>query len=619
MVDNAPLGHIMDSGVFMSYSKKITFYLFACFLLCGPAWAQNAPQVLEKITVKRSNSGFYQQSFNAGQIEEKNLNAPDHILDYVSGLDLRARGDFGILDDISLRGSTYEQVAVMINGIKVMDPQTGHFNLDIPLTVYDLEQVAVNKNAASSFYGAGAFAGAVNFAVKKPAKEQFNVDTFYGENVLFGQAFSYSMPVINDFSARVSYDHKISKAARPNTDFEYRTGSLYLNKDFASASISQLFGWQKKDFGADSFYSNLYPEEEEHTQTIYTDTTVSSWLGRGKFKNDLYLRKHRDKFILQRNNPASVNYHTTYVYGLKSSFDIPLELGDLSCGIDAGMDQINSTNLGTHSRMHESGLLGFNSRLGDKINTGLQARFDHYQKWSWQQSFNLNLDYKIIGNKLVLKNAYGRGFRLPSFTELYYHDPANIGNPGLREEKSDTLSCGLDFKENLFDLAVEGFWRRGRNLIDWTRVSTADPWRAANLGSVDFYGVTFDAHLWPRLECGGLKLEEAGISYNYTGADKKTSGYFSKYALDILMHQLTLEIKSGIFGLGVNWQLSYNNRYYADSYFVGDLYISKKIARKDLSFEPFLKLDNFTNKKYYEAAGVLQPGRWLQGGVKLEW
>ncbi len=171
------------------------------------------------------------QTINAADIKEKNLNSLADILDYVGGLDLRYRGTSGIQGDLSLKGSTYEQVAVLIDGLRVIDPQTGHHNLDIPLTDFDVEKIEVTKEGFSSLYGAGAFAGSINIVTKKPVKKSVNINTVMGEHALFGEAFSFSLPRSQGgLSARVSLDHKISKAARPNTDFEYETASLYLDK-----------------------------------------------------------------------------------------------------------------------------------------------------------------------------------------------------------------------------------------------------------------------------------------------------------------------------------------------------------------------------------------------------
>lgn len=573
---------------------------------------------LEKITVLRSGGTTSQETLTAEDLKKQNLSTPPDALNCVSGVDLRSRAPFGIQGDISLRGSTYEQAAVLVDGIKLMDPQTGHYNLDIPLTIFDLERVEVTKEAASSLYGAGALAGSINLVTKKPREQTLNIESCFGEHALFGQAFSLSLPQ-KDFDARISFDHKISKAARPNTDFEYQTGSFYLTKDLNSLSIDTLLGWQKKDYGADSFYSNLFPEEEEHTETLFIKSRLDVKLDKCILKNNLFLRKHDDKFILRRNNPTSVNYHTNYIYGFETSANYPFKSGNLTLGASSGVDQINSTNLGKHSRLYEAGIFGLSFDSGSRITADLRFRLDHYQKWPAQQSFNLGLKTRLIDDRLNFKASAGKSFRIPTFTDLYYSDAGNRGNQNLGIEKSYSYVCGLDYKINSLDLGIEGFFRRGTNLIDWTRTSSALAWEATNLSRVDFKGGAFNSKISPDFAYKSLKLESVSFSYTYTDADKKASGFFSKYALDILMHQLILGINSRIFGLGLNWQLTYNKRCYGETYFTGNFYIGKKFSNRNYILEPFFKIDNFTNAQYSETSGVLQPGRWLQAGIKFVW
>ena len=620
----------MNAGFFiLSYNcmKRIIYTtIIAVTIFYYPIYAEEGLD-LEKIVVKQNKEASVwaspkknspTETFTGSEIKQKNLDTLTDLLNYSAGMDLRSRGPEGIQGDLSLRGSNFEQAAVAINGINVMDPQTGHHNLDIPLTVYDIDRVEVSKIGDSAYYGAGALAGSANFLIKKPTKNSFNLETLFGENALFRQASSYSF-LKNDFSGRVSFEHNIAKAARPNTDFQDKTASIYLSKDFADTKLDYLFGYQKKDFGADSFYSNLFPEEEEHTETLFFDTGLNQKLAAGSLQENLYLRKHRDKFILTRNNPTSVNYHTTYVYGLNQQFGLPIRYGLLSFGLDTGIDEINSTNLGKRSRLHQAEYAGFTPELGDKLSAELKSRIDYYQHWGWQPSYNFGMGYKLIDDLLKVRGCLSRAFRIPSFTELFYSDPANKGNPDLKIETSDNFDLGVDSKTDRIELSLDGYLRQARNVIDWTRASESLPWEATNLGKVDFTGIEFRSKLKTRSNFNWFSLESLGFSYNYNHADKKTSGFFSKYALDILRDQYILDLYSVFFSLTINWQLSYNQRNFGETYFIGNLYIGKKFCGSNFVFEPFMKIDNFSNTKYSEISGVLEPGRWIKGGVKLEW
>lgn len=601
--------------------KVIIFTLIFSLNFCYPIFAHK-PYTLEKIIITKKDlssdsikNNYATEILREEDIKEKRLNSIVDLLEYVSGVDLRYRGGFGIQGDLSLRGSTYEQVALLIDGIKVIDPQTGHHNLNIPLTIFDIERIEVVKEGISSLYGAGALAGSINIVTKRPDKKALNVETIFGQHALFGQTVSFSLPAEN-VSVRASFDHKVSQGARVNTDFEYNTATFIKSFDWDNNSWDTLFGYQKKDFGAGYFYSPRMPDSEEHIEAIF----LRSSLDFGSLKNNLFLRRHQDKFIWTRGKKPAwrgrYNYHKTYIYGGNLQFDLPVKYGDFLFGTEIVREEINSTNLGKHSRLNEAFSLGFIPQLKNNLTLDCRIRFDHYQKWDGQESFNVALGYKI-DERLSFKSSLSHSFRIPSFTELYYSDPGNIGNPNLEVEKSNNFRVGLDFKEKFLDLILEGFLRKGRNLIDWTSTEP-DPtkriWQATNLGRVDFRGIDFIFRLKPK----NKYLEKLSFSYTYMEKDKKATGFFSKYALDILKHQFILSLKQQFLGLNLDWQLSYNERYYGETYFVGNLYISKKI-RKGFILEPFIKIDNFTDTQYSEIAGVLQPGRWIKIGTRFEW
>jgi iron complex outermembrane receptor protein len=564
---------------------------------------------LEKIVITAKaedgeNQNYPSELFSSEDILAKKINSVPDILRYASGIDLRYRAMSGVQGDLSIRGSTCEQVAVLIDGIKINDMQTGHHNLDIPLTSMDIEKIEILKQGSSSLYGPGAFSGSINIVTKKYLKKSTIMEISGGQHALYSQAFSCDMPG-KDLSSSFSFEHKTSNGARPNTDFDYQTFSYIFNKDWPGNSLNFLTGYQDKDFGADSFYSNLYKEEEEHTETLFVKTGLDSELNSYNLKNSIFLRRHHDKFILNRNNPPfSQNIHTTHSYGINSGINWPLKYGDLKSGFEIAVDKIDSTNLGKNTRMHEAYFLGFAPEFGNKFESSAMFRIDHFQNWSYQNSFDSGAGWWLMDNKLRIKSYFSHTFRGPSFTELYYSDAGNKGNSDLKVEKSDNYSAGFEINFNNIQIECNGFLRKVNNLIDYTRPSINDIWQATNLGKVDFKG---------------FELKTGPLSYTYMEANKNNSGFLSKYALDILKHQLMFNLTYGIRGIKIGWHLSYNERKYGETYFIGNVCISKAFENKQTIIEPFIKIDNFTDTDYSEVASVIQPGRWIQSGIKIKW
>lgn len=608
----------MDTGLIMTRAFVVLFIVFSfgCAHLAFCLEAGTLEQIVVKPRALRSRTSFV-QSLSTQDIEDADSLSLADTLERVSGLDLRYRSPHGVQGDLSLRGSTFEQVGVAIEGIKLMDPQTGHHNLDIPLTRYDVEKIDVLKEGASVLYGAGPLAGVIDFRIKKPTEKSLELESAFGEHAFFEQSFSLRLPE-DDFSTRLSFSHAASKAAQPNTDFENSTATFYLNKDFQGNCVDTFVGYQEKDFGASNFYSNLFPEEEEHTRTLFMKLKVDARAGSLPATHAVFWRMHRDKFVLQRNNPQAVNYHTTHVYGLNSQLRQPTRYADIMYAGEVSADEIRSTNLGSHARMHEGASVGILPTLSDRFSMELRARSDYFQGWRWQESYYLGSGLSL-SRGLRLKASFDHSFRNPTFTELYYSDAANIGNAQLVPEEADNYQLGLEYIKNRCEIEITGFLRRGKNLIDWVRQSTDAPWKAQNIGKVDFSGLECSVKVPCGIENNVFSVSDAVFSYAYTYPDKEPDTFLSKYALDILKHQLLLDINSEVLGLDFLCQFSYNQRYYGENYFVGNLCVSKKLRFESAEIEPFVRIDNVSDTEYSEVGQVMQPGRWVKGGMRFSW
>ena len=60
------------------------------------------------------------------------------LLKMAVGVDVRQRGAIGAQTDVSIRGGTQEQIAILLNGINICDPQTGHNAFDLPCDLSDI-------------------------------------------------------------------------------------------------------------------------------------------------------------------------------------------------------------------------------------------------------------------------------------------------------------------------------------------------------------------------------------------------------------------------------------------------------------------------------------------------
>ena len=119
------------------------------------------------------------------RFEQLPVHSTDELLRYVPGIELQSRGPFGSQSDITIRGGTFQQVLVIIDGVRVNDPNTGHFTSYIPIAATEIERIEILKGASSALYGSDAVGGVIHiitktFAAKKDVSKgsQFTRLTF---------------------------------------------------------------------------------------------------------------------------------------------------------------------------------------------------------------------------------------------------------------------------------------------------------------------------------------------------------------------------------------------------------------------------------------------------------
>lgn len=552
------------------------------------------------------------------EIKQTSAHSVEELLQYVHGVDIRRRGIYGVQSDVSIRGSTYEQVLILIDGVKVTDSQTGHHNMDLPVTLEDIERIEVVRGAGSSVYGANAFGGVINIITKKPEGKKIILETVLGEHSLSKQTISVSHPlwILNN---RFSFEHKESSGYRPETNFEILNFYFTSLAEFEEGFIEYSFGYVDKDFGADSFYSNLYPQEEEHTDTRFMN--VRSEIGNDTFKIKplIYYRRHQDKYILDRTRPwFYTNYHTTYSYGGELQTNLDLSLAKLAFGLEIGEEEITSTNLGDHSRLREALFMECEPKINDKLLASFGIRVDHYDDWDWEISPSFGVGY-FLTPEWKVRSSVARAFRVPTFTDLYYRSPANIGNQNLTPEECWSYEIGTDYMRDWYNCGISIFRREGRDLIDWVRATTNDPWQARNVGKIDTDGVEIDIKIYPKEKNEDLPISLISLGYSYLYSQKDESSLLSKYVMDYLKHQFTSSVSFDLpFGVEQMVRLSYEERINQRHYFLLDTKISKELKSKHYTTKVFINVTNLLNTSYDEVAGVPMPGRWAECGMRVE-
>jgi Outer membrane cobalamin receptor protein len=592
-------------------------------ILCARAFSEESHE-LERIVITPSRiqdpsgTGRSVTTLDSVKMQSSAYDTLQDIIGNLGGIDIRRRGPEGVQSDINIRGATFEQNTVLIDGISINDPQTGHYTFDLPMTSFDKEDVEILKGPASSLYGANSFGGVINVVTKKPEDKKLIVNATGGARDYFSGGVSLAHPLAA-LQNRFSIEWNRASSYIPDSEFSIinLSESSTVNTDYGDYDL--FFGYSNKDYGANTFYSNLYPRESELTDTRFFKLSGKMASGSLKFEPKIYLRRHYDKFALDKNRPGwQTNYSTNYTYGANFGFVIENPFLDAAYGFELSEDRIFSTNMQKHARGKTGLYAEVTPHILDKLYINAGIRQDTFSDFETEYSPSVNMKYALFDH-LSARASAGRSFRVPTFTDLYYRDAGNIGNEALNPESSWTYEAGLDCGGELVKCSAGYFRRNCKDTIDWTRMRASSPWSVSNIGTVETNGAEASLEMTPSKVEGSFPMDRFFLSYTALDTYRKHD-YLSKYALDYLKQQISAGVDYSLFGFKNSWVLNYKKRVGDTSTsVVVDTKLVKGIIKKEkLAFEAFLEITNFFDEDYSEQSGIPMPGRWVKSGVRLE-
>lgn len=653
-------GYITDrqlckSGLCGSASKAAAIIMFA-LMGCPPdadADEDLSSIELNEAVVEAAIVHSAAPTFGVGaQIDGSEINLlpvsnVNEVMSAMPGVDLRTRGAGGAQADLSMRGGTFDQVLVLLNGINITDPRTGHATLDIPVNFNAIDRVDVLQNISSSTFGLSAFSGAVNLVTG--AREENSVEAGVSTG-MYGFCNPYAMLRLSKgkWSAVVSGDYNQSTGNIKNTDYKYGNLFAHLICEDGSGTWSVQLGGQLKAFGSNSFYSLKYPDQFEATKcavaSLGWDRAVKKW----HLYATIFGKAHYDKFELFREGVAvppswytGHNYHSTTILGgnLKSRYNF--SCGHTDFGIELRNDNILSNVLGDELAnpvpvyfeggkaifTHGKNRLNVNYFAEQSLMFGdfamvVGASGNYNTMFGNNISFNGNFVYRFLKAGKVYASL-NRAVRLPTFTDLYYKGASQIPNPYLKPEKALTAEVGVQWSRKGFTASLSAYYRYGKDIIDWVRRTDEEKWHSMNHTRVDAWGS--EVSVGYRM---GYWLKNIEASYSYCQMTKDSQDLLSLYALDYLKHKVALTVEHGIYsGLGASWTLCYRDRNgsytdasnnvvnYAPVWLLGG-----KIYWQDDRdrFNIYVEATNMLNKHYYDYGGVEQPGVWVKVGGKFK-
>ncbi len=646
---------LISNLFYFKFMRKIFFLLFISMCINTGAQSQTGVSHVElnevKISAERakmySSPGRILMTIEKQEIEQSAVRSIDDLLDFVAGIDVRQRGVNGIQADLSIRGGSFDQVLVLLNGVNITDPQTGHYSLDIPVDIADVSRVEILQGSAARVLGPNAFSGAINIITNENHKNKISTQLSAGSYGYLSENASGNY-ISEKFRMMGSASFKKSDGYISNTDFTIANGYFQSGLKITSAGNFDLqLAYQQKSFGANSFYSLTYPNQFEHTKTIFSALSWSLKRGNLSFNSQVYHRQHHDRFELFRDFEGAEkfpwykghNYHQTDVTGGKLVTDYSLKRGKTSLGIEIRNEHIYSTVLGESMSNprpvpFESGI-EFTKEANRLLTTVFADQSMKTGKWYFSagasSTFNKKFGLRINGgaDMAYWLSEFSRVFvaansavRLPTFTDLYYQSANQISNPNLKPEKSLTLELGMKMNPSNRTFSTTGYHRFGSNIIDWIKTADAEKWESRNITNVNATG--FDINYEYRFQKSFVK--SAGISYSFLHLDKKAENFDSKYALDYLKHKIIFNLDHAIWSkLSAHWQAAFYDRsgdFYnfsskENTAYVPYIMLNTKLLWKTNQITLFAEVNNMLNQSYVEFGGIEQPGIHFNAGIRL--
>lgn len=595
-------------------AQLTTTMISAClsiYLMSGVKSFAEALPSLDTVVVEAGTRGLPFSStysdivtLDREEIERRKPATLADLLQSIPDVSFIERGAPGVQSDISIRGSAPENVCIMINGVTLGDPQTGHFQMDLPVDVSAVERIEVIRGGAGPLYGSSA-GSVVNIVTTAPNGSTGRIT-----------AGSHGLSqIVSGFGRRdessafgVSFSGGRSDGYKSDSDFE--TGGVTLDGSFARkmASLGWNIGYVDKKFGAGGFYG-AYPSYER------INTLTGSLTGRVVLSGQDMLRLraggrgHGDDFILVREQPE--RYRNTHY---NRSFSAAIEyLGrrcdifDITLGASGDRYGITSSSLGNHAD-HGYGLYG-----GIDIHTkpavmSVSLRYGDDTKGGDVVTHGAGVAVPL-GNHVTARVSHSASFRRPTYTEMYYVSPANIGNSSLDSEKTSSFYAGFDYAGERVTCGAGFFRSTARHVIDWVRENKTDPWLAVNHGEIEIEGY--------KAECLYRINEDYRISLAATVVDRKVrrrAGLTSKYALNHPLETVTTSLDGPLFaGIEAHVSVRYEHLDGLGTRAPVSVNISRPFG--DTSFT--VALSNAFNERYEAFPDYRAPGRWVW--CSFEW
>ena len=589
-------------------------------------------------------------------IQAAPVQSVNDLLKYAASVDVRQRGPIGAQTDVSIRGGNSEQITILLNGINICDPQTGHNVFDFPVDISEIERIEVLEGPAGRVYGTSSLLGAINI-ITSPRKETSASAHVEGGSYGYLSAGAWGNIAHDKWSNQVSGSYTRSDGFTRNSagglNGDYSGGKAFYqgSYDDDDVMVNWHAGISTKDYGSNTFYGAKWDDQFEHTLKTFTAIQAETKKGKIHLKPSIYWNHSNDRFELYRDDEQKVpfNYHRTNIFGVNLNSYFDWTLGRTAVSAELRNEDYVSSKLGEPlnnpkpihgtdrtyaygiNRTNVSFVLEHNILLERfTLSAGLVATKNSWSDMAMKVYPGVDASYRI-GDDVKLFASYNTSLRMPSYTELYYSIGGHVADKNLKPEEVNAIEGGVKYAAHGIAAQASVYRNNWKNMIDWIR-HTSDgpdaPWESVNFTEVKATG--WEAQLsmdFKQLLPGQTVLKHFNVSYNYLFQSKDIDNDIqSKYSLEYLRHKFVSNLQLNIIdrlALGINFRWQERRGTYTD--FDGEVknyspysIVDARLCWSAPRYNIYVEVNNLFDTEYIDYGCVPQPGTWLIGGVSID-
>ncbi|OYU56314.1 MAG: TonB-dependent receptor [Chitinophagaceae bacterium BSSC1] len=629
--------------------------LMLALIVCSLAKAQNIDSLLNPVTVTASlqelpasKTGRNITSISGAYFSQLPIHSIDDLLKYLPGVEVQQRGPAGSQADIVIRGGTYQQVLVLLDGLRLNDPNTGHFSAYIPISPSEIDRVEILKGAASGIYGSEAVGGVIQvitktFTAKKNTSQQkVQAQANAGQYGMLGvNAGVFYQKQHTAIAAGILLNQADGQQQRGTTGFyKNQTASFsishYLNQYWRLAFRTT---YDKRYFSAQNFYTSFKSDTAKETVSGYwNQLSLTYQKNKDQLQLDAGYKQAKDVYAF--NSAAAANENLSKLLQFAGRYQHSFSnSAQLITGLQVQQKLIESNDRGKHQLTQTGLFLLWNQQVSEQFLVAGSIRLDHTQNIGAELVPQINFSYKT--GMVQWRGSIGKTIRQADFTERYNNynktlvSSGSIGNPDLKAETSWSYELGMDLLANAhWRLSNTLFQRNQSAVIDWTPtpydqmprktnlVSTGTYALASNVAKVNVLGWETDLRYLNQWTNGKKMMATAGLVWlDSKTFDAAPSFYLSSHAKLLINGSLLYGTK--------HWQLSGNTIYkirsaasssaigaeLSENYFLLNAKFQVFVLQQKLGC--YLQADNLLNTNYSDLLGSVMPGRWVSAGIQF--